>query len=155
MSEVKEFTGKDVDEAIDKACDYFNAKREKLEIEIQRGGSTGIFGLVGVKKAVVKARVRDKSPADEPLDTPPAPERDTAKAAPRNRAPRKETHPRSGPTVSKPPKNSDPAPAEVNAEMEAEVDAEVKELVETVLRKLLTPIIGDPKLVLQTEPGRV
>jgi len=155
MHEVKEFTGKDVDEAIDKACDFFNAKRDRLEVEIQRGGSTGIFGLVGVKKAVVKARVRGKNSADEPLETPPAPERGKGRPAPRNNAPRKETRPRPAPVAPAPPKDPRPAPAEMNAKVNAEVDNEVKELVEAVLRKLLTPIIGDPKLVLETEPGRV
>lgn len=53
MSDFKEFTGKDVDEAIERACRHFDAKREKLELEILSGGSTGIFGLVGKKKAVV------------------------------------------------------------------------------------------------------
>ena len=56
MSDFKEFQGKDLDEAIEKACDYFNLKRDRLEIEIMGGGSTGIFGIMGVKKAKVKAR---------------------------------------------------------------------------------------------------
>ena len=33
-------------------------KRDRLEIEILGGGSTGIFGIMGVKKAKVKARPR-------------------------------------------------------------------------------------------------
>lgn len=58
MSAYKEFSGKDVDDAIEEACRHFGESREKLEIEIVSGGSTGIFGLVGVKKAMVKARKR-------------------------------------------------------------------------------------------------
>ena len=58
MSDFKEFQGKDLDEAIESACDYFNLKRDRLEIEIQSGGSSGIFGIMGVKKATVKARPR-------------------------------------------------------------------------------------------------
>jgi spoIIIJ-associated protein len=58
MSDFKEFQGKDLDEAIENACDYFNLKRDRLEIEIMGGGSTGIFGIMGVKKAKVKARPR-------------------------------------------------------------------------------------------------
>jgi spoIIIJ-associated protein len=63
MSEYKEFSGKDVDEAIREACGHFDTTRDKLEIEILSGGSTGIFGLVGVKKAQVKARVRNEAGA--------------------------------------------------------------------------------------------
>ena len=58
MSDFKEFQGKDLDEAIESACDYYNLKRDRLEIEILGGGSTGIFGIMGVKKAKVKARPR-------------------------------------------------------------------------------------------------
>ncbi|WP_029895710.1 RNA-binding cell elongation regulator Jag/EloR [Desulfohalovibrio reitneri] len=58
MSEYKEFTGKGLDEAIQSACDHFGLERNKLEIEILSGGSSGIFGLVGKKKAVIKARPR-------------------------------------------------------------------------------------------------
>lgn len=58
MSEFKEFQGKNLDEAITNACDHFNLNRDKLEIEIVSGGSTGVFGLVGKKNAKVKARPR-------------------------------------------------------------------------------------------------
>jgi spoIIIJ-associated protein len=62
MSDFKEFTGKDVDDAIEQACKHFDAPRNKLELEILSGGSTGIFGLVGVKKATVRARLRQAEP---------------------------------------------------------------------------------------------
>lgn len=58
MSDFKEFQGKGLDEAIESACEYFNLKRDRLEIEILSGGSSGIFGIMGVKKATVKARPR-------------------------------------------------------------------------------------------------
>lgn len=58
MSESIEFAGKSVDDAIQAACDHYECEREKLEIEILEGGSTGIFGLVGTKKAKVIARLR-------------------------------------------------------------------------------------------------
>lgn len=58
MSDYKEFTGKTLDEAIEAACSHFSLDRGKLEIEIVSGGSSGIFGLVGKKKAMVKARPR-------------------------------------------------------------------------------------------------
>ena len=58
MSEFNTFCGKTVDEAINEACRFFAVERGKLEVEILTGGSTGIFGLVGKKKAQVKARRR-------------------------------------------------------------------------------------------------
>lgn len=58
MSGYKEFTGKNLDEAIEQACSHFGLNRNKLEIEIVSGGSSGIFGLVGKKKAIIKARSR-------------------------------------------------------------------------------------------------
>ncbi len=59
MKTYKEFQGKSLDEAIQEACDHFGIKRDKLEVEIVSGGSTGIFGLVGAKKATIKARPRN------------------------------------------------------------------------------------------------
>lgn len=56
MESFKEFQGKSLDDAIRDACAYFDAPREKLEIEIVQDAKNGIFGLVGARKAVVKAR---------------------------------------------------------------------------------------------------
>lgn len=58
MSDNKEFQGKSLDDAIEAACRHYDLKRDKLEIEIVSGGSSGIFGLVGVKPAVVRAKPR-------------------------------------------------------------------------------------------------
>ncbi|MFW6323923.1 MAG: RNA-binding cell elongation regulator Jag/EloR [Desulfovibrionales bacterium] len=67
MSENKEFTGKTVDDAIQNACEYFGMEREKLEIEILEGGSSGIFGLMGLKKAKIQAQARDNQREAEDL----------------------------------------------------------------------------------------
>ena len=55
MENAREFDGKTLEEAIDKACGFFDAPREKLEIEIVQDAKSGIFGLVGVRKAVIMA----------------------------------------------------------------------------------------------------
>lgn len=57
MKEFKEFEAKTVDAAIDAACRHYGVERSKLEIEILRGESTGIFGF-GKKNALVQARRR-------------------------------------------------------------------------------------------------
>ncbi len=56
MDGFKEFQGKDLDAAIQDACLYYNAGREKLEIEIIQDAKSGIFGIVGARKARIRAR---------------------------------------------------------------------------------------------------
>jgi spoIIIJ-associated protein len=55
MDKFKNFQGKTLDEAILEACGYYGVPREKLEIEIVNDAKSGIFGLVGVKKAEIRA----------------------------------------------------------------------------------------------------
>ena len=57
MSESKEFLGKTLDSAIAEACAFYNVPREKLEIEIIEDAKTGIFGIVGARKAKIRARL--------------------------------------------------------------------------------------------------
>ncbi|EFI34300.1 single-stranded nucleic acid binding R3H domain protein [Desulfonatronospira thiodismutans ASO3-1] len=65
MDNYIEFSGKNVDEAIQSACKYFHINRDQLEVEIVSGGSSGIFGLVGVKKATIKAKRRPRKQEQE------------------------------------------------------------------------------------------
>lgn len=56
MEGFKEFQGKDLDDAIGQACSYYDTLREKLEIDIIHDAKSGIFGIVGARKAKIKAR---------------------------------------------------------------------------------------------------
>lgn len=56
MDGFKEFQGKNLDAAIQEACSYYNTAREKLEIEIVQDAKSGIFGIVGARKAKIRAR---------------------------------------------------------------------------------------------------
>ena len=56
MKGAKEFTGRSLDDAIAAACKYYDLPREKLEVEIVNDAKTGIFGLVGAKKATIMAK---------------------------------------------------------------------------------------------------
>ena len=56
MSDFKEFLGKTLDAAIADACAYYDTPREKLEIDIIEDAKSGIFGLVGARKARIRAR---------------------------------------------------------------------------------------------------
>ncbi len=59
----KDFYGKEVTDAIKKACDSFGVAQEKLEIEVVGTGSTGIFGLIR-KKAHIRATERPETEED-------------------------------------------------------------------------------------------
>lgn len=56
MDQFKEFQGKDLDECIKEACAYFNSPREKLEVEIIQDAKSGVFGIIGARKAKIRAR---------------------------------------------------------------------------------------------------
>ncbi len=56
MEDFKDFQGKSLDDAIRAACVYYDAPREKLEIEIVQDAKSGIFGIVGARKAIIRAR---------------------------------------------------------------------------------------------------
>lgn len=88
MKSSKQFQGKNLDDAIRQACDYFGVPREKLEIEILHDAKGGIFGLMGAKKAEIRAarvQLADQISAfmDGP-DAPPAPE-ESGRSAPKGR----------------------------------------------------------------------
>jgi spoIIIJ-associated protein len=57
MSNFLEFEGRTVEKAIEKACHKMNLPAEKIQHDVVSHGSTGIFGLVGVKKAKIRVLV--------------------------------------------------------------------------------------------------
>ncbi|MBW1842371.1 MAG: Jag N-terminal domain-containing protein [Deltaproteobacteria bacterium] len=70
MSSFLEFEGKTLEKAVKKACDELNISKKQLEHEVISYGSTGIFGLVGAKKARIRVRVPEPTPeaVPEPLN---------------------------------------------------------------------------------------
>lgn len=56
-----EFLAKNVDKAIEKACDELNLTPDNLKYDILSHGSSGIFGLAGVKKAKIRVHLPQKS----------------------------------------------------------------------------------------------
>lgn len=56
MDKFKEFQGRDLDECISQALQWFDAPREALEIEILQDAKSGIFGIVGARKAKIRAK---------------------------------------------------------------------------------------------------
>ncbi len=49
-----EFEGKNVDKAVTAACEKLNLSKDDLKYDVLSNGSSGIFGLVGVKKARIR-----------------------------------------------------------------------------------------------------
>lgn len=60
MSKSYVFQGKNVDQAIQNASDELCVPPEKIKHEVLAYGSSGIFGLVGVKKAKIKVFVEEE-----------------------------------------------------------------------------------------------
>lgn len=63
MAKFLEFQGKNVEKAIEKASGELSISAEKMKYEVITYGSTGIFGLVGIKKAKIKVVVDDPEKA--------------------------------------------------------------------------------------------
>lgn len=61
MKENKIFEGKSVDIAIETACKELKVSKDRLKYEIISYGSTGIFGIVGVKKAKIEVVMPETS----------------------------------------------------------------------------------------------
>ncbi|MDY6953489.1 MAG: RNA-binding cell elongation regulator Jag/EloR [Thermodesulfobacteriota bacterium] len=64
MASEYEFEAKTKEEAVEKACEELGLSEDKLEIDVISYGSTGIFGLVGVKKARIKVTVPESEEAE-------------------------------------------------------------------------------------------
>ena len=75
MPSQMEFEGKDVEIAVKNASKKLNMPAEKLKYSVISYGSTGIFGLVGAKKARIRVTVPDSAPQNpKKVRTPPPPE---------------------------------------------------------------------------------
>jgi spoIIIJ-associated protein len=60
-----EYDGKNLDKAVKKACVELNLSQDEINYEILSHGSSGIFGLAGVKKARILVRLPEKAPEVE------------------------------------------------------------------------------------------
>ena len=58
--EFKEFTAKNVDDAITEACEQLMVTSDRLEYEVVSSGSTGFLGI-NAKPAVIKARIKEET----------------------------------------------------------------------------------------------
>jgi spoIIIJ-associated protein len=63
-----EFQGKNIDKAVQKACGELNLAPDQIRYKVLARGSSGIFGLAGVKKARIRVSLPEKTPGID-LDT--------------------------------------------------------------------------------------
>lgn len=68
MKETQEFSGKDVDAAIENACSQLSVSKKKLKYKIISAGASGIFGIVGRKNAKIKVTLPETSTKDSAED---------------------------------------------------------------------------------------
>ena len=65
--EYKEFTAKNVDDAITEACESFCVTSDKLDYEVVSSGSSGFLGI-NAKPAIIKARVKEDKKEEIKID---------------------------------------------------------------------------------------
>lgn len=63
-----EFEGKNLNKAVEKACEELNLVADEIKYDVLSFGSSGIFGLAGAKKARIRVRLLDK-PEDHSIET--------------------------------------------------------------------------------------
>jgi len=68
MTSYIEFEGKNIDQAVKKACGKLKIDKEKIRYKVISHGSTGIFGLAGRKKAKIKVSVPEEKKQEKKND---------------------------------------------------------------------------------------
>lgn len=66
MSAFIDFEEKSVDKAVEKACKALNVSKDRLKYDIISYGSSGIFGIVGTKKALIRVTPPESSEEEKP-----------------------------------------------------------------------------------------
>jgi spoIIIJ-associated protein len=69
MSPFIEVEGKNIEKAVEKACSKLKVSRDALKYEVISYGSSGIFGLAGIKKARIRVTLPESGsqPTSEPV----------------------------------------------------------------------------------------
>lgn len=67
MTQTQEFSGKTIDTAIENACTELDLSSDDLKYDVISEGTSGIFGIVGRKDAVIKVVIPETS-ADEAVE---------------------------------------------------------------------------------------
>jgi len=145
----REFTGKDVNEAIHKACEAFSLPREELEIEIVTPGSTSIFGLT-FKKAKIRAGIKQPTLQEHPA-------RPEKKSSPRKKVQNKrkpdKTKSTSQEAADRPLPLAEPLPPDATLQGEQVEIAMIVNAARQLLEELLDKM-GCPSEITVSEAGK-
>jgi spoIIIJ-associated protein len=136
-----EFEDKNLKAAVKKAARYLKVPEESLKYEVLSYGSTGIFGLVGAKKAKIKV-VTSKKEKGEVKEKP------AKKAAP-NKPKEKKTAPEKKPEIIQ----EKPAPETVEKPSPEEADAIEKG--RKLIEKIIDKITDEASVRIENEDGNV
>lgn len=126
----KDFNGKEVADAIKKACESFGVPQERLDIEVLELGSTGIFGLIR-RKAKIRASVKEE--VEDVVETP------VVASASEKREKKTSTPKNVEEDVRKNRNNEVPAKREPQGDLSEENVALVKEVLIELLGKMQFP----------------
>lgn len=67
--EYREFSAKNVDDAITEACETLMVTSDRLDYEVISQGSAGFLGIAS-RPAIIKARIREEKPVEEVVEKP-------------------------------------------------------------------------------------
>lgn len=105
----KEYTGKNLAEAIAKACADLNGSQEELDIEVVSAGSAGIFGLCKRQSVILASRQRPSAAQPEtPLQNEGLPAEKSSRH--HTKPPREQPPPKKGPRTSQAGSEQKPRP---------------------------------------------
>ncbi len=139
-----EFEGKDVELAVKKASKKLNQPVEKLKYTVISYGSTGIFGLVGAKKARIRVNLPDDVPArSKKAHSNPVTESDESFLEPAEPEPPKQSE-AVEPEPVLPPEKIIQVPDESSIQAGKEA-----------LERILDAIATDTSIIVQSEPGQI
>jgi spoIIIJ-associated protein len=164
MDPKDEFEGKSVEAAVEAACRELNVGKDQLKYDVLSYGATGIFGIVGAKKAKIRvkgSRSGKKAKATGGKNAKPVPEAPTenAQSVPEKPEP---------PPTADPPASHPRRPVEKNKPAEDEdFDAPEEERVslvaleeaasagKSILERILAAISDETRIVVELEGQRI
>ena len=133
-----EFEGKDVADAISKACKSLNVSQEKLDIEVLSTGSSGIFGLCRQKtrlRVAVKEEFRQKTEKKSPKKPAESKSEEVKPREKKKRAPSREKKKEDRPEVSAKVQDIDREPKkdiQLSADLLSQVETDLGQLLELI-----------------------
>ncbi len=156
MSPQLEFEANSVEQAVEMACQELSIPKDKLKYKVISYGSTGIFGLVGVKKARIAVKSpQAKQESKKPRTPPEPPPEQSEPKAPVPVEPAQdpadipadphETKAQPDPPATESSSEAADEPKETDSDL-PEIDPEVLELGESILRLMIKSITPDADL---------